>query len=289
MTVRIGSVWDSAQQVLAGRMGMLLPFAAIGFVLPAILQLLLVPETMAAEMTAGASVTGLLVGLVTIVLGIWAQLAIMALATHPATTSAEASRVGFQRLLPLLGVACAMGLVIFLVVLVPIFVLHLTGFDFIRAMATQGNPALLPPVPAGAGLFLGLYALALVILGFWLMARLILTYAVVLNERRGLGAIRRSIALTKGMTWRLIGVILLFSILVLVATAAVQGVTAILLRLILGAERQALTLGLTTIVASIVTAGFMTLAYVFIARLYVATAGVPATVTHAPEDGSPLI
>ncbi|MBB3880289.1 hypothetical protein [Sphingomonas pseudosanguinis] len=289
MTVRIGSVWDSTQQVLAGRASMLVPFAAIGFVLPTMLQVLLVPQTSMAQMSASASATGLLVGLIAIVLGIWAQLAIMALATHPATTSAEASRAGVRRLLPLLGVAFAMGLIIALVVFVPLVVLGLSGFDFTRAVAAQGNPALMPPLPSGAALFIGLYALTLVVLGFWLMARLMLTYAVVLNERRGLGAIRRSIALTRGMTWRLIGITILFSIVFFVAAAAVQGVAGLIFRLILGADRITWVLALTGLVGSIVTAGFMTMAYVFIARLYVATAGVPVAAPHHPEDGSPLI
>lgn len=289
MTVRIGSVWDSTQQVLAGRTSMLVPFAAIGFVLPAMLQVLLVPQTSMAQMSASASATGVLVGLIAIVLGIWAQLAIMALATHPATTSAEASRAGVRRLLPLLGVAFAMGLIIALVVFVPLVVLGLSGFDFTRAVAAQGNPALMPPLPSGAALFIGLYALTLVVLGFWLMARLMLTYAVVLNERRGLGAIRRSIALTRGMTWRLIGITILFSIVFFVAAAAVQGVAGLIFRLILGADRITWVLALTGLVGSIVTAGFMTMAYVFIARLYVATAGVPVAAPHHPEDGSPLI
>lgn len=289
MTVRIGSVWDSTQQVLAGRASMLVPFAAIGFVLPAMLQVLLVPQTSMAQMSASASATGVLVGLIAIVLGIWAQLAIMALATHPATTSAEASRAGVRRLLPLLGVAFAMGLIIALVVFVPLVVLGLSGFDFTRAVAAQGNPALMPPLPSGAALFIGLYALTLVVLGFWLMARLMLTYAVVLNERRGLGAIRRSIALTRGMTWRLIGITILFSIVFFVAAAAVQGVAGLIFRLILGADRITWVLALTGLVGSIVTAGFMTMAYVFIARLYVATAGVPVAAPHHPEDGSPLI
>lgn len=289
MTVRIGSVWDSTQQVLAGRASMLVPFAAIGFVLPTMLQVLLVPQTSMAQMSASASATGVLVGLIAIVLGIWAQLAIMALATHPATTSAGASRAGVRRLLPLLGVAFAMGLIIALVVFVPLVVLGLSGFDFTRAVAAQGNPALMPPLSSGAALFIGLYALTLVVLGFWLMARLMLTYAVVLNERRGLGAIRRSIALTRGMTWRLIGITILFSIVFFVAAAAVQGVAGLIFRLILGADRITWVLALTGLVGSIVTAGFMTMAYVFIARLYVATAGVPVAAPHHPEDGSPLI
>ncbi|MGE7206871.1 hypothetical protein ACQKJZ_14475 [Sphingomonas sp. NPDC019816] len=273
MTVRIGSVWDSTQQVLAGRVGMLAPFAAIGFILPAVLQAIFAPQMGMAEASVGASGARLLITLTSVVLGIWAQLAIMALATHPATTSAEASRTAMRRFLPLLGVAVVIGLVIALAIFVPLVVLGLTGFDFQQAVAAQGNPALMPPVPPAAGLFLMVYGVAALVLGFWLMARLMLTYAVVLNERRGLGAIRRSIALTRGMTWRLIGVAILFAIVIFVAVAAAQGVSAILFRLILGGDSQALVLGLTTLIGAVVSAGFMTLAYVFIARLYVATAG----------------
>ena len=61
MTVRIGSVWDSTQQGLAGRASLLVPFAAIGFFLPAMLQVLLVPQTSMAQMSASASATGVLV------------------------------------------------------------------------------------------------------------------------------------------------------------------------------------------------------------------------------------
>ncbi|MDR6151392.1 hypothetical protein [Sphingomonas sp. SORGH_AS_0742] len=110
----------------------------------------------------------------------------------------------------------------------------------------------------------------------------------VLNERRGLGAYRRSLTLTRGMTWRLIGVSLLFLIVLFVTTLAVQGVTGAVLRLALGPDRPGIVLGLVGVLGSIVTAAFMTLAYVFVARLYVATAAEhPAG--PATEDGTPSL
>ena len=102
MTVRIGTVWDSTQQVLSGRAGMLAPIAAIGIVLPAVLQLLLVPRGAA---PGQMGVTGFAITLLSLVMGVWAQLAIMAVATHPATTTADASRAALGRLLPVIGVA----------------------------------------------------------------------------------------------------------------------------------------------------------------------------------------
>ncbi|GAA3251387.1 hypothetical protein GCM10020258_07120 [Sphingomonas yabuuchiae] len=88
------------------------------------------------------------------------------------------------------------------------------------------------------------------------------------------------------MTWRLIGVSLLFGIVLLVAMLAVQGVTGAALRLALGADRALTAVRLAALLGSVVNAGFMTLAYVFVARLYVATAGEQA---HREEVGSPSL
>jgi len=283
MTVRIGSVWDSTQQVLAGRAGMLVPFAAIGFVVPVLVQLLLVP--------AGSVPHGGLMMVSTILgalLGIWAQLAIMALATHPATTQADAARAGWRRFPAALGVALVLGLAFMVAILIPMVLLGASGFDFAQAVAANGNPALMPPIPSGLGAILGLYILALALIAVWIGVRFMPLYAVVLNERRGLGAYRRSLTLTRGMTWRLIGVSLLFLIVLFVTTLAVQGVTGAVLRLALGPDRPGIVLGLVGVLGSIVTAAFMTLAYVFVARLYVATAAEhPAG--PATEDGTPSL
>ena len=283
MTVRIGTVWDSTQQVLAGRVGMMAPFALIGFVLPGVLQILLLPSS-PSHSPMGAAGLGLTI--LSVLLGIWAQLAIMALATHPATTSADASRAGLRRIWPVLGVALVIGFAFALVVLVMIAVLGLSHFDFAAAIAANGDPSKLPSMSGGAALFLVLYGLTVMVASLWLAARLMLTYAVVLNERHGLGAIRRSIALTRGLTWRLVGVFLLFGIVMLVAMLAVQGVTGAALRLMLGADQALTAVRLAALLGSVVSAGFMTLAYVFVARLYVATAGEQA---HREEVGSPSL
>lgn len=283
MTVRIGTVWDSTQQVLAGRAGMMAPFALIGFVLPGLLQILLLPSS-PGQSSMGPTGLGLMI--LSMLLGIWAQLAIMALATHPATTSGDASRAGLRRMWPVLGVALVVGFAFALVLLVMIVVLGLSHFDFAAAMAANGDPSKFPPMSGGAALFLLLYGLTVMVASLWIVARLMLIYAVVLNERRGLGAIRRSIALTRGMTWRLIGVSLLFGIVLLVAMLAVQGVTGAALRLALGADRALTAVRLAALLGSVVNAGFMTLAYVFVARLYVATAGEQA---HREEVGSPSL
>lgn len=164
-----------------------------------------------------------------------------------------------------------------------IVVLGLSHFDFAAAVAANGDPSKMPPISGGASLFLLLYGLAILAGSLWLVARLMLTYAVVLNERRGLGAIRRSIGLTRGLTWRLIGIFLLFGVVMLVATLAAQSVTGAAFRLALGADHAVTAARLAALLGSIVSAGFLTLGYVFIARLYVAATGDEA---HHGEVGS---
>ncbi len=81
------------------------------------------------------------------------------------------------------------------------------------------------PRPRARLAWLGLWALllqqlALVVL--WVSARLLPINAVVALERRGIGAIRRAFELTRGMTWKLIGVLILYAIVAGVAVSAAQ-------------------------------------------------------------------
>ena len=72
------------------------------------------------------------------------------------------------------------------------------------------------------------------------------------------------------MTWRIIGVLVLFCIVLLVATGAAQSVTGIVFRLVLGADSVATAAFLAGVAGSIVTTVFTALAAVFTAQLYVA-------------------
>lgn len=272
MTVKIGAVWDSSTQVLGGRTGVLMPIAALGFFLPSVVQSvagLAVNENNVLHIGLTA-----LIALAAAVMMIWGQMAVMAVATHPATTRADAIRQGWVRLLPVLGIALIIA-VIALVLFLPIIgSLVAAGFDFAAAAATQGNAARMPALSGSTAAFVVLYSLALFILAIWASARLMLVYAVVLNERLGLGAIRRSIRLTQGLTLKLIGVMILFGIVFLVVLLAAQGVVGVVARLLLGSSGVAVALA--GIAGAAVNAVLLTVAYVFAARLYVATAGATA-------------
>lgn len=269
--VRIGTVWDRTTEMLSGRSAELLPIAALALVLPSVVQ-----NALALYSPAGGAVqTGLvpIVGLVGFLLGLWGQLAIIALGSDPATTRAAAQRAGLTRLLPSIGITLLLVVLGILLFLPYVIVLAASGFDWSAAMAARSNPAAMPTIAPGALLFVSLYSIALVVFGLWIGARLVLTNAVVLHERRGANAIPRSVALTKGLTLRLIGVVLLFGIVFGIAVLAAQSVTGLIFRLILGTANIATALFLAGIVATIVSAIFLTMAYVFTAQLYVATSG----------------
>lgn len=264
--VRIGTVWDSTVEVVQGRLGMLAPVAVLGLFLPSVVQAAIAAYWMApgAEPNAGRAVLVSLLSLLLAGVTLWGALAITGMASRPDVTRDAASRQALNRLPALLGVALVLGLV-FLVLLLPIgAVFAASGVD----MARLGQPGYEPPLSGGAALLVGLWGLAVFLFGLWALARLLPITPVVLHERLGLGAIRRSVALTRGMTWKLIGVLLLFAVVTYVAGGAAQLVVGALAGLLLGPDGAATAQFLGAVAAAVVTTGFSVLAYVFAARLY---------------------
>jgi hypothetical protein len=263
--VKMGTVWDRTVEVLNGRTSMIAPIAVLGILLPSVIR-----DGFVALSTPGTATFALIGGLLTIVAlvaMIWAQLAIVAIATDPATDAASARRQASSRLLPAIGVTLLLSIVAVVLALPPIAALAYAGFDF--TAAASGRPVATPGV-GNAAMFSAFYFLAYLLLALWLCARLVLLNPVILNERLGIGALRRSVRLAKGLTWRIIGVMILFAIVLLVAAGAAQSVTGIIFRLALGADGITTATFLAGIAGTIVTTAFTALAAVFTAQLYVA-------------------
>ncbi|MEG3171996.1 hypothetical protein U1708_07200 [Sphingomonas sp. ZB1N12] len=265
--VKMGTVWDRTIEVLNGRTGMIASIAVLGILLPTVVRDGFVAFSSRANPVS--MLVGVALTLVALVAMIWAQLAIVAIATDPAVDAASARRRGGARVLPALGITVLLTIVALLLAVPPIVVLVQSGFDF--AAAANGSSARMTPPSVGAASFTALYGLAYLLVLLWIGARLVLLNPVILNERLGVGAIRRSIQLTKGMTWRIIGVMILFLIVLMVATGAAQSVTGIVFRLVLGADSVATAAFLAGVAGSVVTTAFTALAAVFTAQLYVAT------------------
>lgn len=265
----IGSVWDAAVEAVRGRLGLLVPIAALTLFLPGVIQAALLLYTAglgggepAVPTTTGAALRfALTLGL--LALTFWGALAITAITGDPAVDAVEARRRASARLLPLLGVSLVLGLVMTLLFVPVLVALVGSGVD-LAAMGSGTMPRLEP----GVSMFIGLYSLVITALLIWLLARLLPLVPAVLNERLGLRAIARSFRLTRGLALKLVGALLLYVIVLFVATKAAQWVTFIPLRLILGGEWIGVAAFLASVVGALVGAVFSLLAYAFTAQLY---------------------
>ncbi|WP_375429323.1 hypothetical protein [uncultured Sphingomonas sp.] len=267
--IGIGSVWDSAVDAVRGRARLLAPLAAVSLFLPGLIQagLMLYVGGAAGDApprpyAAGALLRfALTLGL--LALTFWGALAITAVTGDPAVGAAEARRRASARLLPLLGASVVLGLVLTLLILPVLVILIRSGVE----MAAMGSGTM-PTLGAGASLFVGLYGLFATSLLLWLLARLLPLVPVVLNERLGLRAIGRSFRLTRGLGFKLVGVLLLYFVVLYVATNAAQWVTFIPFRLMLGADNTGVARFIGAVVGAVVATAFSLLAYAFTAQLH---------------------
>ena len=272
--VRMGDVWDRTTDVLSGRGRTLAGIAALAIFLPGVVR-----TGYSLYVGKDTPATALLGGLIAIIVSlaaVWGQLTLIALSTDPATTETQAGATGRARLLPTIGVGLLIGIG-FGVFLLPIFI-ALVGAGW-SPEAMQ-----MPTLTPGQGGFIGLYTLACAIAFLWVAARLALWTAVMVNERLGIGAIRRSFALTRGITWRIIGVFVLYLIVLGISFSAVSAVTGVVFGLILGTGAKATVGFLAAVAGGAVAAIFSTVAAVFTAQLYVATRAWPAVSAGTQYD-----
>lgn len=279
--VRMSDVWDRASDVIARRRGDLASIALLFIWLPGLLRTVAgiavrgtgigtATGPVAASAADGGALFLDVVGLAAILLGLVGQLALVALASDPGIDRAAALRVARRRFWPYVGIM-ALVVVGFVVLIVPLMIALAGAYPGLAAMQAGVPPQIAP----GTGLFVLLYSVALMIVIFWVEARLlILLTPVVVNERLGIGTFRRAWALTRGLTWRIIGVLLLFGVVALVAFLAVQGVVGVTLRLLLGASQAGLALFLTAAAVSLVSCVVSVVAAAFTAQLFLAVAGM---------------
>ncbi|EZP54724.1 MULTISPECIES: glycerophosphoryl diester phosphodiesterase membrane domain-containing protein [unclassified Sphingomonas] len=261
--VKMGNVWDRSVAVLDGRGGMLAGVAALT---------LFVPQVIAAAYTAYAApstakvVIAVVIQILVTVAALWGQLVITAAASDPALDRPAAGRLARVRFGPALLVALVLALAFSLLFLPAALLFSYAGID-VTHLGDRATPVVSSPGAAGAG---GLYTVVMLIVVLFVAVRFLPLYAVVLHERLGLGAIARSWRLTRRHTWRLIGAVLLFLIVLLVATMAAQSVSGLVLRLALGADSAATVGFLSASIAQGVSTALTLMAIVFSAQLYVA-------------------
>ncbi|WP_230772165.1 hypothetical protein [Sphingomonas sp. Leaf4] len=219
--VNIGTVWDRTVDFVRDHLGSVTAVVLATQFAPSVVSGSL--ERLRGEATGGMAAVYGIVTLAATLIALWGALYLIGYAaqTTGREQAAEARRIATGRFLPLIGVSLIL-LVGFFILALPGIVLGATsGFDFVAAM----NGTTLTPEQYGA---LGpaiLYFALLTLVAIWVFARLLTVNAVVAMERRGLGAIARGFAMTKGMALKLIGLLILYGIITGVAVSAARFVT----------------------------------------------------------------
>lgn len=259
--VEMSTVWDRTSAFVASATAAVLPIAAVLLFVPIAVEIVFMPA-LAAHQWAQQLLT-----IVLWIVELSGTLALIVLALGATLHAGEAFRAAVARLPQAIGILVLLFIVAGVTALPLGIVLAASGVD-ITALKT-GAAAPMPAISPGLALFLVVYAIAWIVFVVWATARLIVIEPVILAERRGIGAIARAFALTRGLTWRIVGVLILYAIVATVAVLAAREVFGTLFGLIASGDGT-ITLAtiLTALVVALVSAGFKTVAAVFVGKLY---------------------
>ena len=262
--VSMSAVWDRTAEFLSDNLTTLVPIA---------LALLFVPNAVsgALEPLSAAAVEGSRTGyafasLALSLIAMWGNLAIVALVLDPVLSARGAATVAGRRMPPAVGVL-VVGLIALLLLWSPLFaILAASGMS---ATAMGSNAA---AIPAGARTGIGLSMLVLLPLTLWLLARfMVLLTPVLVGERRGVGALGRAWSLSRGIGWRVLGVMILYFVLAWVVVTATRTVVGSVLRLLADDDGPlSLASVLTSVMVGAVATALTVMAAVFSAKLYIA-------------------
>jgi hypothetical protein len=264
--VQMSTVWDRTTAFASSALGAVMPIALVLLFVPVSVQLAVTPLLVKQVLSVRVVVMALF----------WAvellgTLSIMVLALGATLRPGEAVRAALPRLGPTIAIFI-LFLIAIGVLCVP-FGIAIAGAGVDMAQLQAGNAAGAGNLSGGAALFILGYGLVLVILGFWLTARLLVIEPVILAERRGLGAIMRAFRLTKGLALRIVGVLILYAIVATIAVLAAQTVFGSIFALIAPDDGSiGIATVLTAVVVAAVSTTFKVIAAVFVAKLYMAIA-----------------
>lgn len=266
----ISAAWEEARAILTrdGRLFIAVALALIAF--PSTVSGLINPAGMASRDTP------LWIDAVTVVTSLVAlagQLALIRLALGPSVSVGEAIAHGLKRL-PIYFLA------LFLVVTALLLVAVAVGF-ILAAMgvSVQPNTAPSPGMLVAALLYAALVCFVFV--------RVLLTAPVASAEPVGpLALLRRSWQLSAGHWWGLFGFLLVYLIAVIVILFAVGSAVAVVVNLLIGSMQPMSAAALiAALIQSLVSAGITTVFAVMLARIYLQLGGSNGTQVSVPSSG----
>lgn len=256
-SISISTAWEETSKRVRRDVGLLVPVALALIVLPGVVldQLRPAPDTAAAAATALHP--SMLVNPLSLLITLFASLAITLLALRPGISVGEALRSGLGRLGVAVGSSLLLGVAFALLVL-PVLPI-LTGGE---AALEKMNPAVT--------LLLLAYMVAVLVALIYVLVRMLLLNTVAAAEHIGVFAtISRTWDLSRGLFGRLLGFLLIFlaaSVVASVAVVAAGGTILIGLGRLLGDE--ALGQLLLQLLTNTVNAGFVTWLYLMLADIY---------------------
>lgn len=247
----IGDVWAQSAAFLRAEGRLVAPIALALLALPGALLVMIAPPdgkgapmTVADQPPPGPWLIGALILLSVMLMG---QLAISRLALGWDQSVGSALRLSLRRFLTLLGANVLLVAIVFIPLLLVITLFSLGG---------------------KAGEALGWVAVAIPLLMVFIRASLSLPIAA--NEDAGpLGTLRRSFAISRGVSWRLLGFAGVFALGAIVLAGAVSAVTGSLLVALLGKpEPWSVALTLMALIGGIAQAAILTVWTVMLSRIY---------------------
>ena len=278
MIATMSTVWDRTAEFLSDNLAALMPIVLFAVFMPLTLLGNFMP-LMGSGGQVGDATIGLIVFLLSLVT-VWGGIAITALAFDPGAGRSAAVATANRRLVPVLGVSLLTTLILLLVA-VPIGIaLGFSGMDM-TALAAGQQPT--PPANSAALGLAGIYMLVMVPVLLWAYARFVLLITpIMVMERRGVGVYRRSYVLTRGIGWKVVGLVLLYAIVSWVASSAANAVFGSVLRLLIGGEGTVtLASVLTHIIVAATSTIFSVLSVAFVAKLYLAARDAREAIVEA--------
>lgn len=269
----ISRAWDETRARIAADGRLMAIVAAALIVLPGLIVEVISPSSIRSE----SSVVESILFLVSSLLALVGQLAIIRLAVTPAVSVGEAIGHGARRM-PIYLVAAILLTIGFVLLLIPFGIAaYAAGVPFDKSSEAA---FLQSPV----ALVLSLLYLALLT---FIAIRMLMTSPVASEEDTGPAQIlRRSWDLTAGHWWRLFGFIIMFLIGALILIMAVNWVVTAVALFLFGAvapmSASALLVGLFDSIVN----GFLTVVLaVMMARIYLQLSGREAAAVSTPRSG----
>ena len=250
----IGKAWEETVAFVARERSLLFPVALLFVALPGLIVQEMTPPELASwtmkDAVPDVPVSFWLAMVLGVVLIWFGSLTLFALALRPGISVQEALRLSLARLPVLLGTALTVvGLLGAAVVAVAIIVVLLT--------------LVAKPLAAALAMLLGVAVGGVMM---FVSVRLLLLNPVVIDGNAGvMDSLRHSWALTRGHFWRLLGFILILTLLSAIVGSAAQAIFGVIGGLVGGPDAARLTGG---IAAAAVSTLLQVYILVMLARLY---------------------